>query len=230
MFLLVVSTVVAIAPSSSYTVFCKDSDNGDNPAVKGTIEVQFVGDSNERRTDYCGDFNHLKEYSCNSRTPATPMDRACKGGCIKGACVNSPAKLLQAFSSYKKDVPYGMKKKQDLTVKIEEVKRDRIVHPSSIKKVDINGGFVTDLKKCSETDAGDEDKKGKITLDYAREKVYAEFEDYCVGLEYVAEYSCLNKIPERPSIRRCTYVCNKGECISSVAGIVDQRFRTTAGR
>ncbi len=63
-------------------IYCKDSDNGKNYSVKGS-----VSNGSQSATDSCGPYNVLTEYYCYYNDIKS-INYACIGKCIDGRCVN----------------------------------------------------------------------------------------------------------------------------------------------
>ncbi|MDD5650492.1 MAG: hypothetical protein PHF86_08770 [Candidatus Nanoarchaeia archaeon] len=101
---LVVLLVLTVAFSTSITTTgnafkrtCSDSDNGNNPFVKGTIAGTDAAGNPYTMTDYCSDktigisnrIYYVKEYYCDMETySGWNVDfTVCENGCSDGACI-----------------------------------------------------------------------------------------------------------------------------------------------
>lgn len=89
------STTSASTTSASTTLYsCVDTDNGDNPAVKGTVTVtnSSIGLTN-LYTDSCAASSTVSEYVCAGATTTSTagyaaLEETCRDGyCQDGACV-----------------------------------------------------------------------------------------------------------------------------------------------
>ncbi len=226
--LLLISAVGAM-PTIKDATSCSENDNGNNIYKKGYVDLSYYRGNSETHTDSCTDFKHVKEFSCDNKYPSTPIIKECKYGCLDGACVDSPARLVSRLSAYDKDVPskYG---KTGVAAVIKPVLRESDYKRNPSRKTVNESNKETSTKACEETDALNPGKKGTIKFYYPGTRHAAEFTDFCVDREFVSEYSCLNTIPERPSKARCIFLCKNGECVTSLKGIVGKEFRSIAGR
>jgi hypothetical protein len=80
-----VSEEGAAPPSEPKVVGCTDSDNGDNPNVKGKAVLTYDNGQKESLDDKCLGLNFQLEYLCEGNTAKT-INNKCPNACEKGVC------------------------------------------------------------------------------------------------------------------------------------------------